>query len=144
MKITKNVAGELGDTQKEFNFTYSYKPDSTSTPVEGKLTLKSGESETISDVPIGAELVLTETNADGYTTTAVYGNADINVSENNNSRTMSIIITEGTDEIIVTNTKAHTPDTGIHLTSWPYILTLTFVSAGAVTLGVYKCRKRHD
>ena len=144
LKITKNVAGELGDTQKEFNFTYSYKPDSTSTPVEGKLTLKSGESETISDVPIGAELVLTETNADGYTTTAVYGNADINVSENNNSRTMSIIITEGTDEIIVTNTKAHTPDTGIHLTSWPYILTLTFVSAGAVTLGVYKCRKRHD
>ena len=82
----------------------------------------------------------------GYTTTAENGSLSLEVEgdgSENDVKTITVTIS-GNDNIIVTNDKDPDPDTGIRLTSWPYILTLTFVSAGAVTLGVYKCRKRHD
>ena len=40
------------------------------------------------------------------------------------------------------NYKDATPDTGVHLTAWPYVMMLAFVGAGVVTYGVYKSRKR--
>lgn len=144
--VTKLVTGKLGDLEKNFSFSWSY-TNSDGTEITGNLDgLSHNDSDVIEDVPIGSALTLQESGALGYTTTAKNGDSPLNVSgaePEEDVKTITVTIS-GNDNIIVTNDKDPDPDTGIHLTSWPYILTLTFVSAGAVTLGVCKCRKRHD
>ena len=144
--VTKLVTGKLGDLEKNFSFSWSY-TNSDGTEITGNLDgLSHKDSDVIEDVPIGSTLTLQESGALGYTTTAKNGDSPLNVSGAEPEKDVKKITAtiSGNDNIIVTNDKDPDPDTGIRLTSWPYILTLTFVSAGAVTLGVYKCRKRHD
>lgn len=144
--VTKLVTGKLGDLEKDFSFSWSYK-NTDGTMTSGTLNeLSHNESDVIKNVPVGSVLTLKESGALGYTTTAENGSLSLEVEgdgSENDVKTITVTIS-GNDNIIVTNDKDPDPDTGIRLTSWPYILTLTFVSAGAVTLGVYKCRKRHD
>ena len=141
--ITKEVTGSFGDTQKEFQFSYTI-----GSGEHASFSLKDDGTYTF-EVKIGETLRFKETNANDYEITVTYTDAD---TEPGDEATTLIAGSDGFYEIevtkglsiTVTNYKSDTPDTGIHLTSWPYILTLTFVSVGAVTLGVYKCRKRHD
>lgn len=142
--ITKEVTGSFGDTQKEFQFSYTI-----GSGEHANFSLKDDGTYTFEDVKIGETLRFKETNANDYEITVTYTDAD---TEPGDEATTLIAGSDGFYEIevtkglsiTVTNYKSDTPDTGIHLTSWPYILTLTFVSVGAVTLGVCKCRKRHD
>ena len=142
--ITKEVTGSFGDTQKEFQFSYTIGSEE-----QASFPLKDDGTHTFEDVKIGETLRFKETNADDYEITVTYTDADAEPGED--AETLipgedgfyEIEVTNGLS-ITVKNYKSDTPDTGIRLTSWPYILTLTFVSAGAVTFSVYKCRKRHD
>lgn len=142
--IKKIVTGPLGDIKKEFQFTYAY-TGADGTPINGTYPLQNGETATITGVPIGTKLVLKETNASGYATTASYGELPVSVSgeKEDSEKTMTITITEGNKLIEVTNHKDVIPDTGIRLESLPYILIFAIVIAGMTVLIVRKCKRRN-
>lgn len=143
--VGKEVTGGLGDTQKKFQFEYRYR-DSSGEIVEGSFGLKDGEKKTISDVPAGALLTLKETNAEGYTATAVCGDNSDTAEEDKESavKIMSVTIANGSNEVVVTNNKDAIPDTGVHLNNKPYILMAAIVFAAAAGAIVGKLRKRFD
>ena len=118
--VTKKVSGNMGDVNKEFNFTYSYTGIDGS-QITGSFNLKNGDtSDTISNIPIGTVLTLTETGADGYETSATYGEKFVK-AENGD---MTFTIAESGGNIIVTNEKEVTIDTGVSLDTLPYVLLL--------------------
>ena len=145
--VKKIVSGGLGDREKGFSFTYSYTDpkDTTKTPVTGTFTLKHDGTTTISSVPVGAALTITESNSD-YSVSAVYGSQKLEVTyvngDNASNSTASVTITVAKDvsDVTITNLKDINPDMGIMLDSFPYILVLLLIFAGAVAF-VF-CRRR--
>lgn len=78
LTVSKTVAGNAGETNKDFHFTVTLDDktisgtfgDMTFTNGEATFTLKHGESKTASNLPEGIGYEVTEANTDGYTTTA--------------------------------------------------------------------------
>ena len=141
--IKKVVTGGLGDVQKDFNFTYSY--TNASGVKTGSFTLKNDGTYTIAGIPVSGELTLTETNAEGYVTTAQYGASTVSVSGNKENAVKSMAITINKDDnmITVTNHKEAIPDTGVYMDSLPYILIFALVIAGTAVLIFRKCKRRY-
>lgn len=137
--IEKQVTGGLGDRTKEFHFTYSY--DGMEKDTNNTFTLTHGGTKTIDNIPVGTELTLTETNANGYNVSATYGGKDLTASQGENgSATFKAKVTaNGT--VVVTNNKEGSPDTGITLDSLPYIVILAVVIAGAVLFVIGRRKK---
>lgn len=147
--VTKDVTGGLGDVQKEFHFTYQIKDASDTVLGSGGFTLKdkdvnNSSSYPIQNVPVGSTLIITETNAGGYITSTEYNGENITAPEGKDSeeKTLEIPIVNGKGDIVITNNKEPIPDTGVHLTSLPYIMTLSFVLAGTAVITVNKYRRR--
>lgn len=147
--VTKDVTGGLGDVQKEFHFTYQIKDASDTVLGSGGFTLKdkdvnNSSSYPIQNVPVGSTLIITETNAGGYITSTEYNGENITAPEgkDNEEKTLEIPIVNGKGDIVITNNKEPIPDTGVHLTSLPYIMTLSFVLAGTAVITVNKYRRR--
>lgn len=147
--VTKDVTGGLGDVQKEFKFTYQIKNASGTVLDSGEFTLKdkdvnNSSSYPIQNVPVGSTLIITETNAGGYFTSTKYNGENIIAHEGKDSeeKNLEIPIVNGKGDIVITNNKEPIPDTGVHLTSLPYIMTLSFVLAGTAVITVNKYRRR--
>ena len=143
--VSKKVTGGLGDLQKKFKFEYSYTTTSGTVSETVKAPIGNGDEFVIENIPVGATLTLTETGAAGYTTSASYNDEKPSYApegENSDLKTMTINITDVISTIEVVNNKEVKPDTGIHLTNWPYVMTLAFAGLGAVTFGLYKYRRR--
>ena len=143
--VEKKVTGGLGDLQKKFNFAYSYTTNSGTVSKTVKDPIGNGESFVIENIPVGVKLTLTETGATGYMTSVSYNGVDSELAsggKDSDTKTMKIQITDDISTIEVVNNKEATPDTGIHLTTWPYVMTLAFAGIGTVTFGLYKYRRR--
>ena len=147
--VSKKVTGGLGDVQKEFKFTYQIKNASGTVLDSGEFTLKdkdvnNSSSYPIQNVPVGSTLIITETNAGGYFTSTKYNGKNIIAPEDKDSeeKNLEIPIVNGKGDIVITNNKEPIPDTGVHLTSLPYIMTLSFVLAGTAVITVNKYRRR--
>lgn len=151
--ITKNVAGQMGDKGKEFNFDIDVTDPNTSAvlstvtlenatgatstftaegtefvaPVGAKL--KHGESVVIKGVPAGTTVKIDETNADGYVVT--YSDGVVNGSATINANT----------EITVTNTREAVSPTGIVMNVAPYVLLVVVAAAGCF---VFLRKRRED
>ena len=148
--IEKQVTGNMGDRLKAFGFTVQVMQDGE--PVilkagndyavdsDGDITfsLANAENVTLHDVPIGATLTITETDASGYT---MYINGT--PVERDTYTGTYIVSGEGENKVIVENNKEATPDTGIVTDSLPYIVILACVVAiGAVV--IVRRRGRRD
>ncbi len=96
--VTKTVAGEETDESFAFEYTIT-NPDGTT--VSDKFELNHGGEAEIS-VPNGAKFEVTETSADGYTTSYVINNEDEPVS--GNKATIGSVPVEGAT-IAFTNTR---------------------------------------
>lgn len=145
--VEKKITGGLGDLQKKFKFEYSYTTTSGTVSEVVKDPIGNGDEFVIENIPVGVTLTLKETGAAGYTTSASYNNEEPSYAlegENSDSKTMRIKITDDISTIEVVNNKEAKPDTGIHLTNWPYVMTLAFAGLGAVTFGLYKYRRRNS
>lgn len=139
--IQKIVKGALGDVQKEFAFSYRFGDG-----LEGSFTLRDQESYTIEDVPLGSTLTVKETDAQGYETSAVYGDSPVTVTGGNNEemgqKSLTVTVEAEKGSVTITNTKDAIPDTGVHLNNKPYILMAAIVFAVAAGAIVGKLRKR--
>ena len=157
--VTKIVNGLFGDKEKEFHFTWSVngEPGTNFDLADNKTTNDSiGMRLAVNDV-----LTLTETNAAGYTTTAIItdefgkqlsGTDEIqaNGEKEADRKTITVTITEdmlkssdGKFRITVINERTATIDNGVLLDTLPYILILVVVVGGGVLLFLRK-RKNDD
>lgn len=148
LKVSKTVAGNLGDKNKYFEFkvtltgengkTYgaSYavtggsKDDNPKSIVIGQETtfmLKHGDTLSIANLPYGVTYTVTETAADGYTTSATGDTGKINAAE---------------QTAAFTNTKTGSIDTGVTTENLPYVLLIGFVVLAGAALLIK--RKAHN
>ena len=141
LDITKTVTGNLGDKDKYFEFkvtltgeagktygetyavsggSYDTNPGSIKIGEETTFMLKHGDTISIANLPYGVKYTVTETAADGYTTTKSGDTGSINAA----AQTAAF-----------TNTKTGTIDTGVTTESLPYVVLMGFVVlAGAALL----------
>ena len=157
--VTKIVNGLFGDKEKEFHFTWSVngEPGTNFDLADNQTTDDSiGMRLAVNDV-----LTLTETNAAGYTTTAIItdelgnqlsGTDEIQATGEKEAdrKTITVTITEemlknddGKFYITVINERDATIDNGVLLDTLPYILILVVVAGGGVLLFLRK-RKNDD
>lgn len=152
LNVTKTVAGNLGDKDKKFDFSVTFKkPEGktvkstiaatvagqnvTFTPVwneAGEYTftfqLAHDQTATFDNLPYGVNYTVTETAANGYTTTKTGDTGTINAAE---------------QTAAFTNTKTGTIDMGVMLDSMPYVLVLAVVGAAVIAL-IAKKRRAED
>ncbi|MDR2610694.1 MAG: DUF5979 domain-containing protein [Clostridiales Family XIII bacterium] len=69
LTIANTVAGDYADKTKDFTFTVKLMYADGTLITTRDLTLKHGQSITISDILVGGMVSVTETNYDGYTVT---------------------------------------------------------------------------
>lgn len=137
--IEKIVAGNMGDRSKTFEFTYSAtRVGETTAALTGTFPLNHLGTQLIENVPIGATLIITETNAAGYTITAEASKGEVNCDKE--KYTVTATVAADTGKITITNTLDGTPDTGILLDSLPYVLILAVVGAALVLWFIRKRR----
>ncbi len=120
--LDKVVTGNMGDWGKEFTFTITY-GDTTVT----KTMTHSTEIQTITDVPIGSTVTITESGNDGYTVSATVDDKSVDVTNN------AITFTVGANgnAVVFTNNKDALIDTGIFTDTAPYIAFLSIAAIGA-------------
>lgn len=139
--LKKVVAGNMGDTNKDFGFEVT---DGTVTgSTDGKTTLKHNGTVTIT-ARVGARVTITETDysSDGYTTAASSKQNDSDTeigtySDGTYTFTMGSTMTENT-VITFTNTKNVEVPNGLNHNITPYII-MVVLAAGA---GVYFVMRR--
>ena len=140
IEVSKNVTGNMGDVTRSFTFTAvmtdgSVFPDQdagsgitlSNDKKTARFSLKHGESVTIAGVPSMAAMTITESNADGYVTTAE-GISGGSLS----GRTYSFTVPEEDGAVTFTNNKTVEVDTGIRLDFLPYVLLLGMTAVGAI------------
>ena len=124
--VKKDVSGDYGNHNETFNFSYSYMDGNDE--ITGTFTLKDlddkgrdDEGFKISNIPIGTQLTITESNVAGYETTATYTgqNADSAITANvvgdkdDDSKSITVTVDNNHNLITITNTKNSIPLTGI-------------------------------
>lgn len=152
LKVSKTVAGNLGDKNKYFEFkvtltgeagktygdsyrvtggSYTTNPEVV-TIVAGEekeytFMLKHDETISIANLPYGVTYTVTEAAADGYTTSATGDTGKINAAE---------------QTAAFTNTKTGSIDTGVTTENLPYVLLIGFVVLAGAALLIK--RKAHN
>lgn len=150
LNISKTVTGNLGDQSKYFEFkvtltgeegkTYassyavsgssnSANPTSIKIGEETRFLLKHGGKISIANLPYRVSYVVTETEADGYTTTKTDDTGMVNAADQT-----AAFKNNGTGEV----------DTGINLTTLPYILVFAGVIVIAGAAFITRRRKYED
>lgn len=151
LDVSKTVKGNLGDKNKYFEFkvtltgvngeTYgdSYtvtggsegasNPTSIKIGKETTFKLKHGDTIHIANLPYGVTYTVTETAVDGYDTTKTGDTGTVNAAD---------------QEAAFTNTKTGEVDTGVNLTTLPYILVFAGVIVIAGAAFITRRRKFED
>lgn len=156
LAVTKNVTGNLGDKDKKFEVTVTFKAPKEKTVKEAIKYSEGGTEKTIAakdwkDGEVEATIHLADSNTvtftnipydvtytvveKDYTTSDGYDTADYNFSDNSKK------IDSATDTVTITNNKGGTVDTGVILDNAPYILMLAVVAGGAMMLVIKKRRE---
>lgn len=156
LAVTKRVTGNLGDKDKKFEVTVTFKAPEGKTVKEAieyseggtektiaanawkdgeaevKINLADTDTVTFTNIPYDVTYTVVEKD---YTTSDGYDTADYNFSDNSKK------IDSATDTVTITNNKGGTVDTGVILDNAPYILMLAVVAGGAMTLVIKKRRE---
>ena len=150
LNISKTVTGNLGDKSKYFEFkvtltgvtgkTYgesyavsggseSTNPKSIKIGEETTFELKHGDTISIANLPYGVTYIVTETAAEGYRTTKTGDTGSVNAAD---------------QTAAFTNNKDGKIDTGVNLTTLPYILVFAGVIVIAGAAFITRRRKFED
>ena len=174
IEVSKLVTGMMGSLEKAFTFQIDGLPNTSKVvqndvekAVSTSFTMKSGDSVTLKNVPVGTVFAVKETGTDAkdYQTTATgyIHVTDIQSGESdrvfyyvvryeNGERVLKPCNASGENErdalnelkIQVTNHCGLLPDTGVLLDTLPYIVILAVVAGGVALLMLRKHRKEDD
>lgn len=160
VKVAKQVTGNFGDKTREFKFeitftdangkalrlvqtdkapTYSITSDTTVGGEKLTVLMKDKGEITLTNVPIGGTLVVTEIEASGYQTSYKIGETE--PQEGNVAR---YIVPENGGTITFINHRNVSPDTGVFVDSLPYILIIACVAGVAALFLIRRRKKRED
>ena len=158
--VSKTVTGNMGEWYKEFVFEatlYTDDPNDSEDPGDpiqfpvpstgsdeytlkdeytATFTLKHGESIKLDDIPIGAYVVVKETNGDydvSYKITVSKDGEETSTTEESSATAMIENLTSS-GKVEYTNDKEVTIDTGISLDAAPFVLILAIAAGGFVLL----------
>lgn len=160
--VTKTVSGNVGDQSKSFklkievtsggtaftDFVVKDKSGNVLTADAGYYTFKHGDNHVVENVPIGANVVVTEYQED-YTASVLVTHPDGYDILQKDPVITDTSVKKAVDNIApgtvfaFTNTKNIIVDTGILLDSAPYVLLLVLVGAGIAFL-IIRRRRRED
>lgn len=167
LEVKKTVEGNFGDLGDTFTFyitlgkedgkddnyaTATVHVSDTSNPANNAtwtvggsqqtVTLKHGQTITVSNLPVGVTYTVTEekTNADG--STWVYNTTGEAVAINNVLQ--SITAGNNANKVEIVNKHEGTPDMGVVLDNAPYIAMLAIVAIGGVALMLNKRRRDEE
>ena len=153
LTVEKEVTGNLGDKNAPFDITVTFTKPSGKTiggsiyygdkeikpsdwkadgTVDAEITLKHGESVNFTNIPYGVTYTVVE---DDYTAAADGGYDAADYDYDDDDKTIDSAL----DEVLVTNHKGKTPDTGIIVNNLPYIAILAVVGLGFI---VFFSRRR--
>lgn len=137
--VKKQVTGNMGDKSKEFTFTIKTETGTLSVPSGGNCKLSDdGKTATaylhdgasaMVKVPDNANITITETDADGYTTTY-----QIDTGSDKNGTTCTLTDVTANQTVVFTNNKTVTVDSGVFTDSKPYIIIASIVSVAMICL----------
>lgn len=174
IEVSKLVTGMMGSLEKAFTFQITGLSDTSKVVQNGEekavgefFTMKSGDSVTLKNVPVGTVFAVKEigTDAKDYQTTATGYTVLLDIRSGESDRVFYYVVryengervlkpcdasgkTERTklDEfkIQVTNHCGLLPDTGVLLDTLPYIVILAVVVGGVALLMLRKRRKEDD
>lgn len=174
IEVSKLVTGMMGSLEKAFTFQIDGLPNTSKVvqndvekAVSTSFTMKSGDSVTLKNVPVGTVFAVKETGTDAkdYQTTATgyIHVTDIQSGESdrvfyyvvryeNGERVLKPCDASGENDrdalrerkIQVTNHCGLLPDTGVLLDTLPYIVILAVVAGGGILLMLRKRRKEDD
>ena len=174
IEVSKLVTGMMGSLEKAFTFQIDGLPNTSKVvqndvekAVSTSFTMKSGDSVTLKNVPVGTVFAVKETGTDAkdYQTTATgyIHVTDIQSGESdrvfyyvvryeNGERVLKPCDASGENDrdalrerkIQVTNHCGLLPDTGVLLDTLPYIVILAVVVGGGILLMLRKRRKEDD
>ncbi|MDO5378938.1 MAG: hypothetical protein Q4G52_11445 [Clostridia bacterium] len=152
--ITKRVAGNMGDAGKDFSFTVKlhdaagdeitskppYMSDADWQICQTGFTLNgsTNSTKTLTTIPYGATVVITEADTDYTESYAVNDRA----STEGNACTLASVT--DTASVTFTNTKNAAIDTGVNLDMLPYILLLAAAGGAAALLLALRSRRGKD
>lgn len=153
IKLKKLVTGSMGDKQKKFHFTISikkedenvtFKVDNTSKTGSATVDLANDEESTLTEIPVGADVSITEEDYSGsrYTTSYVIDNGNSALEIKANISNIQAKNDVSAHEIVFTNNKEAIPDTGITLDSLPFIALLALSIAGGIFFLFCRYKKR--
>lgn len=156
LAVTKNVTGNLGDKDKKFEVTVTFKAPEGKTVKEAikyseggkdktiatsawknseaevKINLADSDTVTFMNIPYDVTYTVVEKD---YKTTDGYDAAVYAFSDDNKK------IDSANDTVTITNNKGGTVDTGVILDNAPYMLMLAVVAGGAMMLVIKKRRE---
>ena len=160
VKVAKQVTGNFGDKTREFKFeitftdangkalrlvqtdkapTYSITSDTTVGGEKLTVLMKDKGEITLTNVPIGGTLVVTEIEASGYQTSYKIGE-----TESQEGNVARYIVPENGGTITFINHRNVSPDTGVFVDSLPYILMIACVAGAAALFLIRRRKKRED
>lgn len=174
IEVSKLVTGMMGSLEKAFTFQIAGLSDTSKVVQNGEekavgefFTMKSGDSVTLKNVPVGTVFAVKEigTDAKDYQTTATGYTHVTDIQSGDSERVFYYVVryengervlkpcdangenerTElGEFKIQVTNHCGLLPDTGVLLDTLPYIVILAVVAGGGILLMLRKRRKEDD
>lgn len=174
IEVSKLVTGMMGSLEKAFTFQITGLSDTSKVVQNGEekavgefFTMKSGDSVTLKNVPVGTVFAVKEigTDAKDYQTTATGYTHVTDIQSGDSERVFYYVVryengervlkpcdangenerTElGEFKIQVTNHCGLLPDTGVLLDTLPYIVILAVVAGGVALLMLRKRRKEDD
>ena len=174
IEVSKLVTGMMGSLEKAFTFQIIGLPGTSKVVQNGEekavgesFTMKSGDSVTLKNVPVGTVFAVKETGADAkdYQTTATGYTRFTDIQKDESDRVFYYVVryengervlkpcdVNGENErsalgefkIQVTNHCGLLPDTGVLLDTLPYIVILAVVAGGVALLMLRKHRKEDD
>ena len=108
------------------------------------MDLANDEESTLTEIPVGADVSITEEDysGSGYTTSYVIDNGNSALEIKANISNIQAKNDVSAHEIVFTNNKEAIPDTGITLDSLPFIALLALSIAGGIFFLFCRYKKR--
>lgn len=144
VSVDKVVAGNMGNRNETFAFSYTYAKDGIN--VTNTFSLQDGSPLYVIEIPYGATITVTETgNGAGYTTSYMAKETSTGTdisSGTSTSCSLSDVINDKT--IVFTNEKSIQTPTGLNENPYPYLLMLAVAAVGTTSFIFPACRRRRQ